>query len=176
MAGIDVVVGPRGCHAPPPVPASPAPPLPPSAPPPPPPPPPPPTPPPPLPPAPPPPPPPPGPPPLAPPPAPRLSLPPLWPLRAPPPLARLTCSPAARVNRVPSFFCPPARFSNCETPWVSCHTGFGQPLVAALGEHGGALWSTLRALQEKVMLLRHMAAHARAAPSRNAMPHPAPGS
>jgi hypothetical protein len=71
------------------------------------------------------------------------------------------------------------------------------------------LWSTLRALQEKVMLLRHMAAHARAArnageaamllqegrqiqqrarlvrqalllddaaPSRNARPHPAPGS
>jgi two-component system, chemotaxis family, protein-glutamate methylesterase/glutaminase len=47
-----------------------------------------------------------------------------------------------------------------------CHTGHAftaNSLVAALGESTEeALWSTLRALQEKVMLLRHMAAHARA--------------
>jgi two-component system, chemotaxis family, protein-glutamate methylesterase/glutaminase len=51
-----------------------------------------------------------------------------------------------------------------------CHTGHAftaNSLVAALGESTEeALWSTLRALQEKVMLLRHMATHARA--TRNA--------
>jgi len=120
---------------------------------------------------------------------------------------------------VPSLFtCPECHGALLqigeETPMrFRCHTGHAftaNTLVAALGEGTeDALWSTLRALQEKVMLLRHMAAHARAArnageaamllqegrqiqqrarlvrqalllddaaPSRNARPHPAPGS
>jgi two-component system chemotaxis response regulator CheB len=46
-----------------------------------------------------------------------------------------------------------------------CHTGHAftaDSLVASLSESAEeALWSTFRALQEKVMLLRHMAKHAR---------------
>ena len=73
---------------------------------------------------------------------------------------------------VPSLFtCPECHGALLqiaeETPMrFRCHTGHAftaNSLVEALGESTEeALWSTLRALQEKVMLLRHLAAHARA--------------